>query len=117
MTVRVLLLGVEVLARELLLEALNATQRVDKGLLTSEERVRARPNFDIHRRNRGADGHDDLAAKGNLALRVIGRVGVLLHSALQSRPIRGSGKDREVYKGLAGMQGEPRIEPEFARRD
>jgi hypothetical protein len=34
-----LLFGVEVLAGELLLEAFNATKGVDKGLLTSEERV------------------------------------------------------------------------------
>jgi hypothetical protein len=36
---RLLLFGVEVLAGELLLEAFNATKGVDKGLLTSEERV------------------------------------------------------------------------------
>ena len=59
--------------------ALDAAEGVDEGLLTREERVRTRPDFDIHLRHGGADGHDDLPAEHDLALGVVLRVGVLLH--------------------------------------
>ena len=74
-----LLLGLEVLAGELLLEPLDAAESVDEGLLSGEERVRARPDFDIHLRNSRADGHDDLAAEDDLALREVLGVNFALH--------------------------------------
>ena len=74
-----LLCVVEVLAGELLLEAFNATERIDEGLLASEEGMRAAPHFNVERRHGRADGHDDLAAEGHLAIGVVLRVDFLLH--------------------------------------
>gem|GEM_PF-4068847 len=77
--VGLLLLLVEVVASELLLEALDAAKGVDESLLTREEWVRARPNFNIHLWNRCADGHHDLATEDDLALGVVLWMNVVLH--------------------------------------
>lgn len=52
---------------------------VDEGLLAGEERVRARPHFDVQLRHGGAAGHDEFAVVEHFAVRVILGVNLLFH--------------------------------------
>ena len=77
-----LLLFLEVVALELLLELLNPAGGVNEGRFAGVERVRSRPDFDVHFWHSGSDGHDDFAAVHDLALWEVFGMDVVLHSAL-----------------------------------